>query len=162
MRAMDQKHAGALCTEQTVRLGCQNRGLLGTRRASCKHGSGFPKPPAPPVPAEPSFFTPQGSATTSTAACACSPCPFRRRSWQIGASGSCTRPENVWMGVSIENNRWVGRADYLRQVPAAVRFISAEPLLGPLDELDLGGIDWLIAGGESGRRHRPVRPEWIR
>jgi protein gp37 len=71
-------------------------------------------------------------------------------------------PENVWMGVSIENNRWVGRADYLRQVPAAVRFISAEPLLGPLDEVDLDGIDWLIAGGESGRRHRPVHPEWIR
>ena len=46
MRAMDQKHAGALCTEQTVRLGCQNRRLLGTRRASCKHGSGFAKGPA--------------------------------------------------------------------------------------------------------------------
>lgn len=71
-------------------------------------------------------------------------------------------PANVWMGVSIENRRWVERADYLRQVPAAVRFISAEPLLGPLDQLDLDGIDWLIAGGESGHQHRPVRPEWIR
>ena len=66
------------------------------------------------------------------------------------------------MGVSIENRRWVFRADYLRRVPAAVRFISAEPLLGPLDGLDLDGIDWLIAGGESGPRHRPVHPEWIR
>jgi protein gp37 len=71
-------------------------------------------------------------------------------------------PPNVWMGVSIENARWIVRADYLRRVPAAVRFISAEPLLGPLDGLDLTGIDWLIAGGESGPRHRPVRAEWLR
>ncbi len=71
-------------------------------------------------------------------------------------------PENVWMGVSIENRRWVERADCLRQVPAAVRFISAEPLLGPLDGLDLDGIHWLIAGGESGHRRRPVREEWVR
>ena len=59
-------------------------------------------------------------------------------------------PANVWMGVSIENKRWTRRADYLRSVPSAVRFISAEPLLGKLDGLDLTGIDWLIAGGESG------------
>jgi protein gp37 len=71
-------------------------------------------------------------------------------------------PPNVWMGVSIENNRWVERADALRAIPAAVRFISAEPLLGPLDGLDLSGIDWLIAGGESGPRHRPIREEWVR
>lgn len=71
-------------------------------------------------------------------------------------------PPNVWMGVSIENKRWVVRADHLREVPAAVRFISAEPLLGPLTGLDLTGIDWLIAGGESGPRHRPVDAEWIR
>jgi len=70
-------------------------------------------------------------------------------------------PENVWMGVSIENRRFVKRADYLRQVPAAVRFISAEPLLGPLEGLDLDGIDWLIAGGESGARHRPISAEWV-
>jgi protein gp37 len=70
-------------------------------------------------------------------------------------------PENVWMGVSIENKRWARRADYLRAVPAAVRFISAEPLLGPLADLDLSGIDWLITGGESGPGHRPVRKEWI-
>ena len=70
-------------------------------------------------------------------------------------------PGNVWMGVSIENRRFVHRADYLREVPAAVRFISAEPLLGPLEGLDLQGIHWLIAGGESGPRHRPVREEWV-
>jgi protein gp37 len=71
-------------------------------------------------------------------------------------------PPNVWMGVSIENERFVRRADALRRVPAAVRFISAEPLLGPLETLDLQGIDWVIAGGESGPRHRPVNIEWLR
>lgn len=69
---------------------------------------------------------------------------------------------NVWMGVSIENRRFVSRADFLREVGASVRFISAEPLLGPLDGLDLDGIQWLIAGGESGAGHRPVRIEWLR
>ena len=71
-------------------------------------------------------------------------------------------PRNVWMGVSIENRRWVERADYLRRVPAAVRFISAEPLLGPLDGLDLAGIDWLIAGGESGPGIARCKAEWVR
>ncbi len=112
---------------------------------------------------------------------------------------------NVWLGVSIENRKWVGRADVLRATPAAVRFISAEPLLGPLvrnvltdaeldqsldvlpleeipmarvgeshdawvarlraelaPNLDLTGIDWLIVGGESGPKHRPMRAEWVR
>lgn len=69
---------------------------------------------------------------------------------------------NVWMGVTIENRRFTHRADYLRKVDAAVRFISAEPLLGPLEGLDLTAIDWLIAGGESGHKHRRVRPEWLR
>ena len=69
---------------------------------------------------------------------------------------------NVWMGVSIENRRFIQRADYLRKVDAAVRFISAEPLLGPLEGLRLDGIDWLIAGGESGVRHRRCDPQWIR
>jgi protein gp37 len=71
-------------------------------------------------------------------------------------------PENVWMGVSIENRRFVRRADFLREVPAAVRFISAEPLLGPLEGLDITGMDWLIAGGESGPGHRRVDAEWVR
>jgi len=69
---------------------------------------------------------------------------------------------NIWIGVTIENRRFVHRADYLREVDAAVRFISAEPLLGPLEGLDLTGIDWLISGGESGFKHRPVRIEWLR
>jgi protein gp37 len=66
------------------------------------------------------------------------------------------------MGVSIENRRFVHRADALRTVEAAVRFISAEPLLGPLEGLDLTDIDWLIAGGESGVRHRRCNPDWVR
>ncbi len=69
---------------------------------------------------------------------------------------------NVWLGTSIENDRFVGRADALRETPAAVRFISAEPLLGPLPSLDLTGIDWLIVGGESGPGHRPMDPAWVR
>jgi len=64
--------------------------------------------------------------------------------------------------VSIENNRWACRADALRTVPAAVRFLSCEPLLGPLDRLNLDGIDWVIGGGESGPRHRPFKVEWAR
>lgn len=96
--------------------------------------------------------------------------------------------ENIWLGVSIENRRFVGRADELRATPAAVRFISAEPLLGPLvyddgcfvhehghlvehrhwadeytgPELDLRKIDWLIIGGESGPGHRRMDIEWVR
>jgi protein gp37 len=67
---------------------------------------------------------------------------------------------HVWVGVSIENDRFTGRADNLRDTPAAVRFISAEPLLGPLPSLDLTGIDWLIIGGESGPKARPMDSQW--
>jgi protein gp37 len=69
---------------------------------------------------------------------------------------------NVWIGTSIELNRYAWRANPLRATPAAVRFVSAEPLLGPLPALDLTGIDWLITGGESGARHRPCEPDWVR
>jgi protein gp37 len=70
-------------------------------------------------------------------------------------------PANVWMGVSVEESSQTWRADRLRDVPSAVRFISAEPLLGPLDGLNLAGIDWLIAGGESGPGHRPMSSAWV-
>jgi protein gp37 len=70
-------------------------------------------------------------------------------------------PQNVWMGVSVENQAYAHRIDYLRQVPAVVRFLSCEPLLGPLD-LDLEGIHWVIVGGESGLDHRPIEAEWVR
>jgi protein gp37 len=69
-------------------------------------------------------------------------------------------PENVWMGVTIENRRFVHRADLLREVPAAVRFISAEPLLTEVTNLELDEIDWLIVGGESGSRARPLDLDW--
>lgn len=69
---------------------------------------------------------------------------------------------NVWLGVSVESNEFVGRVDALRQVPARLRFISAEPLLGPLPDLDLTGIDWLIVGGESGPRYRHMDHGWAR
>ncbi len=103
----------------------------------------------------------------------------------------CEAPDNIWLGVSIENRRFVSRADVLREVPAAVRFISAEPLLGPLmfdvaegpgpedywpydqtdhywsdgvelPELDLTDINWLIVGGESGPGHRRMDLQWAR
>jgi protein gp37 len=86
----------------------------------------------------------------------------KRHERLVELAPSLAWPENVWMGVSIENYRWAERADALRQVPAAVRFISAEPLLGSLANLDLSDIDWLIAGGESGARARPVDIRWIR
>lgn len=69
---------------------------------------------------------------------------------------------NVWLGTSIENNDYVFRADILRQLPATVRFISYEPALGPLDKIDLAGIDWLIMGGESGPGFRPMDKQWAR
>lgn len=69
---------------------------------------------------------------------------------------------NVWLGTSIENNAYVGRADILRAIPATVRFISYEPAIGPLTDIDLSGIDWLIYGGESGSGWRPEDKQWAR
>lgn len=71
-------------------------------------------------------------------------------------------PDNVWMGTSIEDMRVARRADALRDIPAAVRFISAEPLLGPLDVLDLTNIHWVIGGGESGNGFRTCEADWAR
>lgn len=70
-------------------------------------------------------------------------------------------PPNVWVGVSVEDADVMHRVESLRAVPAAVRFLSCEPLLGPLDDLSLEGIHWVIAGGESGRNARPVNPAWV-
>ncbi|MFI1252889.1 DUF5131 family protein [Streptomyces netropsis] len=70
-------------------------------------------------------------------------------------------PENLWMGVSVENAEQLSRADDLRTVPAAVRFLSLEPLLGPLTGLELDGMGWVIAGGESGPGHRPMEQDWV-
>ena len=71
-------------------------------------------------------------------------------------------PSNVWAGVSVEAADYVHRIDDLREVPAALRFLSFEPLLGPLPRLDLTDIDWVIVGGESGPGARPVDPDWVR
>lgn len=79
-----------------------------------------------------------------------------------GLSQKLPWPENVWMGVSVENAEYLWRIDHLRRTKAVVKFLSLEPLLGPLDGLDLTDIDWVIAGGESGPGARPVQPEWIR
>lgn len=68
---------------------------------------------------------------------------------------------NVWLGTSIENADAAPRADVLRAVPAAIRFISFEPLIGPIGTIDLSGIHWAIVGGESGNAARPVREDWI-
>jgi protein gp37 len=69
---------------------------------------------------------------------------------------------NVWLGTSVEDNRVRHRVDHLRHVPAAVRFLSCEPLIGPLDGLELEGVHWVIVGGESGPDHRPIDAEWVR
>ena len=107
--------------------------------------------------------------------------PERMRAW-VAANNERTVPTlpNVWLGTSVENARWRTRIDHLRETRAAVRFLSCEPLLGPLtvlsnreqlaegvdpmafNGLDLRGIGWVIAGGESGPNHRPMDPDWIR
>lgn len=71
-------------------------------------------------------------------------------------------PKHVWLGVSVENADYTDRIDHLRCTTAAVKFLSLEPLLGPLDHLDLTDIDWAIAGGESGPGARPMPIEWVR
>ncbi len=70
-------------------------------------------------------------------------------------------PLNVWMGVSVENSDYTFRIDQLRQTNSHIKFLSLEPLLGPLSNLDLDNIDWVIAGGESGPGARPIQKEWI-
>jgi protein gp37 len=69
-------------------------------------------------------------------------------------------PKNVWIGASVEDSRVIHRIRDLVTVPAAVRFLSCEPLIGPLDKLSLKGINWVIVGGESGPKARPMQPQW--
>lgn len=70
-------------------------------------------------------------------------------------------PDNVWMGVSVESSKYTHRIDDLRRTGAKVKFLSIEPLLGSIPNLDLSGIDWVIVGGESGPKSRPMQPEWV-
>ncbi len=76
-------------------------------------------------------------------------------------SSSLEWPSNVWMGVSVERSDYAWRIDRLRRTGAAVKFLSLEPLIGPLDNLDLKGIDWVIVGGESGPGARPMERSWV-
>jgi len=68
---------------------------------------------------------------------------------------------NIWMGVSVENDKVRDRIDFLRKTNARVKFLSLEPLIGPLRHLNMSGIDWIIVGGESGHNPRPMKPEWV-
>ena len=76
-------------------------------------------------------------------------------------SESIDWPSNVWMGVSVERQDYTFRIDHLRETGAAIKFLSLEPLLGPLEDLDLRGIDWAIVGGESGPGARPMDEQWV-
>ena len=71
-------------------------------------------------------------------------------------------PPNVWLGVTVEKENYKNRIEFLRHTDAKIKFLSCEPLLGDLGELDLTGIDWVIAGGESGPGARPMHPDWVR
>ena len=85
-----------------------------------------------------------------------------KRSERLLDFASCIRWEsNIWMGVTIENADYLYRADQLRQTPARVKFLSLEPLLGPIPKLNLEGINWVIVGGESGPGARPMEKDWV-
>lgn len=77
------------------------------------------------------------------------------------AEGWLDWPHNLWMGVTVENRDVVHRIDHLRKTGARVKFLSCEPLIGELPEMNLQGIDWVIVGGESGRTPRPMKAEWV-
>jgi len=77
-------------------------------------------------------------------------------------AGKLIWPTNVWMGVSVESEDYTYRIEDLSGIPAAVKFLSAEPLLGPINKLPLRNIDWVIVGGESGPHARPISPHWVR
>lgn len=86
-----------------------------------------------------------------------------RRMAELASSALGGWPPHIWAGTSVELDRYTWRSNqYLRQVPAAVRFVSAEPLLGPLPSLQLDHLDWVITGGESGPHHRPCEADWVR
>jgi len=83
------------------------------------------------------------------------------RAW-VERNGGGGPPFNLWLGTSIESAGYLWRASKLRAAPSAVRFLSCEPLLGPMPDIDLRGIHWVIVGGESGAQHRPMQADWAR
>lgn len=84
------------------------------------------------------------------------------RDYLLSRYGNERGPTHIWCGVSIEDGRAKSRVKHLRAAPSGVRFLSVEPLIGPIGMIDLVGIDWVIAGGESGPAARPVQPDWVR
>ena len=86
----------------------------------------------------------------------------KRAERMVEFAGRNEIPPNVWMGVSVENADYRWRVDHLRRVAARVRFLSIEPLIGPVGTLDLRGIHWVIVGGESGPRARAMDKDWVR
>jgi protein gp37 len=80
----------------------------------------------------------------------------------VRLSGKLSWSKNIWIGTSVENSDYIYRINHLIKIDAHIKFISIEPLLGPLSYLPLSGIDWIIVGGESGPRAREIRPEWVR
>ena len=84
----------------------------------------------------------------------------KRSEHLLELNSKITWPSNVWMGVSVENQNYIARIDQLRQTGAKIKFLSLEPVLGPLPNLNLQGIDWVIVGGESGPGARPMTEEW--
>ena len=82
------------------------------------------------------------------------------RAAQIG--GRLNWTPNIWLGTSIESEKWLGRLEPLKETGAQIKFLSLEPLLGPLPGIQLQGIDWVIVGGESGPGARPMLPDWVR
>ncbi|MHC4158785.1 MAG: DUF5131 family protein, partial [Planctomycetota bacterium] len=85
-----------------------------------------------------------------------------KRSYRLQQLSPCLDwPQNVWMGVTVENADCLFRIDHLRQTPAEIKFVSFEPLLGPIPDINLEGIDWVIVGGESGPYARPMEHDWV-
>jgi len=79
----------------------------------------------------------------------------------VELSSKISWPDNVWMGVSVENQDYTYRIDHLRNTEAKIKFLSLEPLIGPVEGLNLTNIDWVIVGGESGPKSRPIQEEWV-
>jgi protein gp37 len=86
----------------------------------------------------------------------------RMRAWYATGNANWPALPNLWLGVSVESRDHIDRIDLLRETPAAVRWISCEPLLGSLGDIDLTGIDWVVVGGETGPGARPMHPDWVR
>ena len=88
--------------------------------------------------------------------------PERMRRYVRRRYGTALAPANIWFGTSVESNQYAWRADMLREVNAAVRFLSVEPMIDAVDSVNLDGIHWIIVGGESGPGKRPIDADWVR